>query len=214
MQQEHRINNNVFELDLLKLVKACWTRLWIIILVAVLAGGAMFVYGKHTYVPQYETSVTMYTRVEQENNLINVSIDKLTGTCLAMLQTRATLEEVSAATELNIPYSKIAAMISAEGIPSSPLFKITVTGNDPEEITMIANTVADILPGMVYSVYSECEVGVVDYALVPTVPSSEESPVKDAALAAVLGALLVCAIIVGKVIYTDWVAFNSSKNSR
>lgn len=181
MQQEY--TSEEITIDLLKIVKAFWKKLWLILLVGILLGGAMFFYGKITYVPQYQTTATMYARLSSQDAASSASMDKLTGTCIAVLKTRMTLEEIAASSGLDISYSNISSMISASGIPNSTLFNIAVSGTDPDDITQIANTAADVLPGMVYSVYGECEVGVVDYALVPATPSNGSGVMKNTLIA-------------------------------
>lgn len=204
MQQEYSVENDEIEIDLLKIIKTVWKKLWLIVLVAALLGGGMFVYKKYTYVPRYETAVTMYCRLNNQEEAPEVGVDKLTGTCIAVLMTRTTLDKVADSVNLDITYDEIRSMVFAYGIPNSPLFEIAVSGTDPEEIALIANTAADILPEMVHSVYGECEVGVVDYALAPDAAQNSDGAAKDAVVAAALGAMLVCGIIAVKVIYTDW----------
>lgn len=211
MQQEYCRNDEEIEIDLLKIIKEIWRKLWLVILVAVILGGAMFGYGKITYVPQYQTEVLMYAHLDSEMNIS--SVDMFTGTCIAVLNTRKTMEEISVVSELDIPYSTLSGMISTEAVAKSPLFKITVRGTNPEEITRIANSAADILPDMVYSVCGDCEVGVIDYAQIPTAPVSSNI-VRNTVIAAALGAMLVCGVIAVKVIYTDWVTFKKEKKEQ
>lgn len=212
MQQEHCTENDIFVIDVLKIIKTLWRRLWLILLAAAVFGGSMFVYKKVTYVPKYKATATMYASLTSNEQV--VAIDYLTGTCTAVLKTRSTLEAIIDAAELDMLYTDLGNMISSSAISKSPMFKITVTGFDPEEVTRIVNIVADTLPSKVSAIYDAGEVGVVDYALVPEAPSNSDQAVKKAVTAAALGAFMVCGIIVVQVLYTDWVADRKKKSAQ
>lgn len=213
-QYEENLNNDLLEIDIRKLMASLWKKMWLILLVAATLGSAMFLCGKATYVPAYKaTSILYATYVTNQN----VSIDEkdvliseqslsssrnLVETCLALLDTRMTLEQVAAAANTDISYTKLSKMISAEAVGKTEIFKLSVTGENPEEAALIANTTAEILAENV-AVVSSGTVGVIDTALVPTAPV-RNNIVRNAALAAILGAVLVCGIIVVKEIHADW----------
>lgn len=221
-QYEEYLDNDELEIDLLKLIKALWKKAWLIVLAAVIFGGAMFAYGKSAYVPTYKATTTLYASYISnqdlafgensgsisENSLSNSR--SLVDTCIAVLNTRMTLEGVIAAADLNMPYTKLAGMISTEVINKTELFNVSITGTDPEEAALIANTIAAILPENVAMVNGSSTVGVIDTALVPASPVAN-SIAKNAVIAAVLGAMLVCGVVVVKEIYIDWKAAKGKK---
>lgn len=199
--------DDAFELDLPKLLKALWKKAWAIVLVAVIFGGIMFAYGKYTYVPVYTAKATLYTSYISHQDLAfgdsagNISQSSLSearslvNTCVAVLNTRATLEGIIEAADLDMAYTKLSGMIHAAAVSGTELFTIEVTGTDAAETALIANTAAQILPEKVSTVNSNSFVGVIDSALVPQSPNPNRI-VKDAAIAAVLGAMLVFGIVV------------------
>ena len=211
---QDEFTNDELTIDLFKIIKECWKKAWLILLVGILLGGAMFVYETHTYVPNYQTSVTLYVKPEPQDTDPGNSIDTLAGTCIAVLNTRTALEKISSTAGLNISYDKLSTMISATQVSKSPLLQITVAGTSPEEITLIANTAAEVLPDMVSFIYAtQCDIGVVDHALVPTSPIFGISTM-DAVVAAVLGMMLVCGIIAVRVIYVDWKEAKEKQNAQ
>ena len=212
MQQEYMAEE--ITVDLFAIAKALWKKLWLILLVGALLGGAMFARGKTTFVPEYEAAAIMCARLNAQEDEPLLNVDKLTGTCIAVLKTRMTLEEVAASCGLDVTYGKISGMVSAAAVTNSPLFRIVVSGTNPDDIAQIANTAADILPGKVHSVYDACEVSVIDYALVPTVPSNSDTAAKDALTSAILGMMVVCCIIVAKELYTDRKTAKEQKNAQ
>lgn len=199
--------NDELEINLKKLFKALWKKAWAIALAAVILGSAVFAYGKYTDVPVYSATATMYTRyiIDQEfdfggnaGHITENSVDKarsLTDTCIAVLNTRTTLEEVLEAANLDMKYSELSGMIRASSVNDTELFTVTVTNTDAEKAALIANTIAQILPEKVAMVNRNSCVNVIDSALVPENPLPNNIT-KNAAIAAVLGAMLVCAVIV------------------
>ena len=209
------MENDEIEIDQLKLMKALWKKAWAIVLVAAVFGGAMFAYGNYTYVPQYAATATLYTSYqnsrdfafgENSGNISHSSLSEarsLVNTCISLLKTRAVQEEVIQTAGLDMTYSQLAPMISAAAVNSTELFTVTITGNDPEDAALIANTIAEVLPEKVAMVNANSQVGIIDKALVPAAANGNDI-MKNAAIAAVLGAFLVCGIVVVKELIADW----------
>lgn len=224
--------NDEIEIDLLKLIKALWKKAWAIVLVAVIFGGAMFAYGKATYdyVPEYTAETILYTSYANSrefsyaDNSGNISQNSLgearsmVNTCITVLKTRMTMEAVIAEAGLDMDYEELSGMISAASLNNTELFAVTVTGNDAEEAARIANTVAQVLPEKVAMVNSNSFVGVIDEALVPgTANPHSDDTVKNAVMAAVLGAFLVCGVVAVKEVANQWKsasALNAKKEEK
>lgn len=195
--------NDEITIDFSKIIKALWKKLWLILLIGILSGSATFAYEKYTYIPHYQTSTTMYVRASNQNGITIDSTDIL-ATCLASLKTRLALETISATAGLNRSYSELSSMVSVSQISKSALFKITITGTNPDEITLIANTAAEILPNIIDFIYNiPSNIGVVDYALVPTVPVANDIK-KNIIKVTILGMFLTSSIIALRIIYIDW----------
>ena len=198
------------EIDLLKILKACLKKVWIILLVAAILGGGMFVYGKMTHVPAYTTTTTLYASYTKPVDT-NASQNSLTearsmvDTCTAVLNTRKTLEAVIAEAGVSMTSGKLSGMIAAAAVNKTEIFTVSVTAVNPEEAALLANAVGKVLPEHVAMVNNHSNVGVIDEALVPAAPNSN-SIVKDAVIAAVLGAFAVCGVIAVLCIVEDFKA--------
>ena len=205
-----------FEIDLFKLINACWKKVWLILLIAAVMGSAMFIRSKSSYVPTYTAKATLYASY---NNTQDLSIGENAGsisqtslsesrslinTCTAVLGTRMTLAEVIEFADLDMNYSQLSSKISIAAINNSELFAISVTDTNPERAALIANTVANVLPKHVAMVNSNSTVATIDTALTPEAPSSIDNSTKKAFVGAVLGVALVCGVIVVKELYIDW----------
>lgn len=209
------MENDEITIDLLKLAKALWKKAWAIVLVAAIFGGAMFVHKKSGYVPVYQAKTILFASYtnsrdfsfsENAGSISQSSLSEsrsMVNTCYAVLNTRMMMDAVIEKAGLSMSSDKLSGMISTATLNSSELFSITVTGGNPEEAALIANTVAEVLPEKVSMVNPNSHVDVIDRALVPGEPAAP-SFLKDAAVAAFLGAFLVCGVVATKEIYADW----------
>lgn len=209
------MENDKIEIDLLKLTKALWKKAWVIVLVAAVFGGAMFAYGRHTYVPQYTATATLYTSYqnnrdfaygENSGNISQSSLSdarNLVKTCISVLSTRTLQEEVIRQAGLDLNHAQLRAMITAKSVNDTELFTVTVTTNNAEQAALIANTVAQILPEKVAMINASSYVGIIDSALVPNSPNRNDIA-KNAVIAAALGAFLVCGVVVVREIAAEW----------
>lgn len=207
--------NDEITIDLLKILKACVKKVWLIILVAAILGGGMFAYGKATYMPAYTASTTLYASYvnarnfafgENTGNISQSSLSEsrsLVDTCTAVLNTRSTLEAVIDEAGVEMTSSKLATMITAAAVNKTELFDVTVTAGDPDLAALLANTIGKVLPSQVAMVNSNSNVGVIDEALVPAGPDANDI-LKNAAVATVLGAFVVCVVIAVQNIVEDF----------
>lgn len=185
MMNENKTNTaasqeNVTEIDLIKLLKALWKRAWIIIVVAVLAAGAAFEYATLFIKPQYESTAEMYvnnTGVSIGSASLSISGSSLSAaqslvkTYIEILKTRSTLEKVIEEAELvgkdgNVmTYEELKKKVSAGAVNNTEIFSITVTDTDPERAKLIANTIVIILPYQIQEIVEGSSVKTVDWAV-------------------------------------------------
>lgn len=181
------------QVSLLTLLKALWKRIWLVGAAVLLCAGAAFCIARFCVTPMYKAGVMMYVN---NNSLPSGGKDTITSsdlsaaqslvdTYVVILNTRATLEEVSYKAGVNYSYEELKRMISAAAVNSTEVFEITVTSADPEEAQRLVNTVAQVLPARIASVVEGSSVRVVDNAVTPTKKSSPSF-----SLYTVLGALV------------------------
>ncbi|MBR2473102.1 MAG: hypothetical protein IKB44_04050 [Clostridia bacterium] len=96
----------------------------------------------------------------------------LVSTYIEVLKSDAVLGEV--AEELGDEYSssKIRSMIKAEGVGDTQVIKVSVEHTDPQVAMDIANAIAEVAPDVIVEKAKAGAVEVIDYALLPTSPSS------------------------------------------
>ncbi len=143
--------------------------------------GAAIGYGMAEYVvtPQYQTSVVLYVNNTTESTDGSTTItsqdlsaaQSLVDTYAIFVKSKTTLNKVIEETGLSYSYGELNSMVSAHSINSTEVFRVTVTGSSPKDITTIANAIADIAPETISSVITGSSAYVIDYADVPSVRS-------------------------------------------
>lgn len=198
------MNNEEFEIDLLRVFQALWKKVWAIILAAVIFGGAFWGGSLFLVEPLYKAEALMYvnssnisvggTKVSISQSELNAA-KTLVDTYIVIMKTRTTLETVIERSGVPYSYGVLKSMITATAVNDTEIFSIQVTSPDPEEAALLANTIAEILPEKIAAIVEGSSARIVDYAVVP-VNQASPNPVKNALLGAILGCFVACAIVV------------------
>jgi len=198
---------DVQEIDLLKLLKVLWKRVWLIVAAAFLGGVAFFVYTFFFITPQYQSSALLYVN----NNSLDIGSTKLNitsgdisasssliNTYCVILKSRTTLEQARFEGELPYTYEQLKAKVNGSAEGSTPIFKITVTDPNPEMAANICNTVVEIMvdpSSGISGIVEGSSVSVIDYAVVARSASSP-SYMKNTAIGMLIGFVLACGVVI------------------
>lgn len=197
-------NNEEVEIDLLHLLQVLWQKAIVIILAGLIFGAAAFAGTKAFVTPLYDSRAYLYvnsTNLSLGGSKVSISASELTAakslvdTYVVILKTRTTLEDVIARSGVNYTYEELVEMISAASVNGTEIFYVDITSPDPAEAEMLANTIALVLPEKISAIVDGSSVRIVDYAVQP-VKRSSPSYTKNAVIGAVLGVLLVSAIVI------------------
>ncbi len=197
-------NEDIFEIDLLKIFQALWRKAWLIVLITVLCGASAFGITKYAITPQYEARVLMYvnsTNISLGGTKLSISqgdlmaAQSLIDTYTVIMKTRTTLNEVIEEAELKYSYETLVNKISAASVNSTEVFQINVLDPDPATAALIANTIARVLPDKIASIVEGSSTRIVDTAVVPARAASPNI-VKNVVIGVLLGAILSCGAIV------------------
>ena len=205
MRQQNK--DEVYEIDLLRLVGVLWQHVVIIALTVLIAGSMGYAYARFMVTPTYQARTLLYvnnsslslggTSLTFSTSEFN-SAKSLVDIYTVILKTRTTLNAVIQRGDLPYTYEQLAGKISAGSVNETPIFAITVRSTDPEEAAHIANVIADVLPDKIMDVMDGGHVSVVDRAVVPTgrvAPSHSRY--------AMIGALIGLAVSCGVVLLVD-----------
>ena len=192
-------------IDLMELLGVLLKRIWFIILAVVIGACIAFGYTRFFVTPLYRSTSVLYVNNSNFSISSITSIttgelsaaQKLVDTYIVILKSRTFLDRVAQATELEGKYavSQLGGMISAAGVNETQIFQVNVTGPVPEETTLIANAVADLLPAHLETIIKNSDVRVVDYAVLPTGRTSP-SYARNVAIGGLLGGLICAGIFI------------------
>ena len=196
--------SNVEEIDLLKLAKALWHRAFIILICAMMLGAGAFYWTYRKVYTTYRSTALLYVN----NNSLSLgsaklslstgdikAVNNLMETYSVILTSRTTLNEIIAETGIPYAYEDLVKMIKTETVGDTAIFKISVTAEDPDMAAHIANSILTVLPSKISTVIEGASAQIVDYA-VPGEAVVNGSPIKSAAIGALLGAVISSAVVI------------------
>ena len=172
---------------------------WKSIFLAMLIGAAIFG-AYHTFLlkPSYQADASIY--ITSTDSMISFSdlqlSAALTDDYANIIKSRTVLNRVIDELDLNLNYKQLGALISVDNPDSTHIVDIKVTCDDPELSRNITNALMNISVDPIYQVIGSGEPTVIDYAMAEAVQDVTPSLKKYLMLGALLGALLVCAIVV------------------
>ncbi|MHB1357588.1 MAG: tyrosine-protein kinase domain-containing protein [Anaerolineae bacterium] len=135
-------------LDLRKYAMLLWRWLWLIVLCAVLFGGAAYIVSRATR-PVYSASVILLINTAASSSAgtdtgsLSAS-QQLARTYVELLRTTDVLDKV--VSKLELPYSsaKLAGRVLASVVANTQLIKISIEDTDPLQASTIVNTLAQV----------------------------------------------------------------------
>ena len=192
------------EIDLLKLAKVLWKRIWIILICAMILGAAGYYWTYRKMYTSYRSSAMLYVN----NNAVSLgsaklsitsgdikAVNNLMETYSVILTSRNTLNEIIEETGIPFTYEELKKMIKTETVGDTAIFRITVTTADPELSAHLCNSIMEVLPKKIMTVIEGASAQIVDYAVTGE-PVVNGNPVKTAAIGALIGIVLSSGIII------------------
>lgn len=130
--------------------------------------------------PRYSATTKMYVysntdRISTDSTITSTELtasQDLVNTYIYILKSDTVLEAVIKDLDLNISPSALRSRISAQQADKTVAFEVTVTASGPKTAAKIANSIAKIAPKEIVRVVKAGGVEIIDYAKVPTKPSS------------------------------------------
>lgn len=190
------------EIDLRKIIKAILKHIWKIGVVAVLCGSIALFASYQFLTPMFRTTTSFYVNNKLPLTGVNTNItsnDILTSSSLvnsyiAILNNRDILSEVISHAQLDLSSSQLSGMISTSIVKETGVFKVTVSGSDPVEVTAIAESIAHIMTTQICEIIEGSSIRVIDYPIVPKAPYSPNHT-KNAALGLFAGLFISAAFV-------------------
>lgn len=198
--QNFQSNEDEETIDLMELARLLWAHIVQIVAVAVAAALISLLVCMFVLTPKYQASINMIVNTRQEgtstftNDNFN-SAKNLISTYAVIIKGNTVLNEVIDELDLDMTYGQLYKMVVVDSVDSTQIMKVTVTDTDAERAGEIVQTIADIVPDVLVE---KVEAGscktVSDVVINPNKVFPQTK--KYVALAGVLGAVVVCAILV------------------
>lgn len=172
--------NKDIEIDLGKIFYKMHNKFIYIIIFTIVAAIVSGLITNFAIKPKYSATTKMYVysntdRISTDSTITSNEItasQDLVNTYIYILNSDTVLEAVIKDLNLDMTPNKLKRMISASQAPKTIAFEVTVTANEPKTAAKIANSIAKIAPNEIVRVVKAGGVEIIDYAKVPTKPSS------------------------------------------
>ena len=172
---------------------------WKSIFLAMLIGAAIFgAYHVFMVKPSYQADASIYiTNTDSVITFSDLQLSSaLTEDYANIIKSRTVLNRVIKELQLDLNYKALGNLISVGNPDDSHIITIKVTCDDPELSRNITNALMNISVDQIYQVIGSGEPTVIDYAMAEAVQDVTPGLKKYLMLGALLGALIVCAIVV------------------
>lgn len=196
------------DINVTQILSALLQRIWLIILCAVIVGGATYGYTVKFIEPTYQARISIYvnnganTGASSTGSISSADLStsqRLVSTYISILKSDRVLSEVSEALDNRLSVGAIGSMISAASIDNTEAFEVLVTATDPSLAAEVANTIADVAPDEISLIIEGGSAKVIDRATVPTSPKSPNKN-QNTLYGMIAGALIAALVIVIQVL--------------
>lgn len=195
---------NEQEIDLIELAKKLIKHLPLMILLAILVGGASFALSKFVITPKYDSNATMIVSSSKQNTdpnnpqaaveLSQINANKaLISTYSEIVKSKGIADRVIANLGLDMDYEEFSNKVSIEPVKDTQIISVKVVDTIPERAQDIANETANIFKQSIGDIMNVDNVQILDGATLPEEPSSPKV-MKNTAIGAILGFILAVAI--------------------
>lgn len=169
-QKQDRTKSFEFEINILSLLKEIAKKIWLILLVGIIAGVGTFVVTKLVIKPLYRSSFTAYVNNQQKSvntgalSSSDVSASKeLVRTYSKVLTSKTLLKSVSEALNLNYGYTTLKDMVSTEIQEETEIITVYVVSESPENAYLFAQELAKESPDYIKEIVEGSSMKVIDF---------------------------------------------------
>ena len=185
-------------IDLMELARLLWAHIVQIVAAAVAAALICLLVCMFALTPKYQASINMIVNTRQDSSSTFTSDNfntakNLISTYAVIIKGNTVLNEVIDKLDLDMTYTELYDMVEVTSVDSTQIMQITVT--DAERAGEIAQTISEIVPEvLVEKVEAGSCKAVSDIEIDPNKVFPQTT--KYVVLAGLLGAVLVCGILV------------------
>lgn len=193
MEKSER-NNKEIEINVMPILKAIWSKLWLIVLVGALFAGMAFAATKMFIKPTYRCGFTAYVNNQHNSeSLSNQDINagkQLVDTYVTVIRSNKILSAAAESIGLDIPIGTLKRTVTASVQSETEVIAIYVEHQDPQTAYILANAIANTAPTYMSEIVVGSSMKIIDY---PMYSDKRYKPnyIKYSLLGFLLGAVLV-----------------------
>ena len=200
-------DNEELTIDLAELFSVLWSKIYLIILVGLIAALAAFAGTKIFITPKYTATTSMYMLTRSQSGGTITSSDLQTGTQLTqdymeMVKSRSVLEQVISVLNLDMSTQELSSSVTTENKTNTRILTISVSNEDPELVQEIANTLRETVSVKIREIMEIDAVNTIEEANLPSAPSSP-NVMRNTMLGGILGVLITAGILVIIFLFDD-----------
>lgn len=197
------------EIDLMELIYVMLRKWWMILVAALLGATIAVGVTKFVITPMYQSQAMIYvlTKTTSVTSMVDLQIgDAITEDFKIIATSKPVIdmaiEEIEKTQDVTFTRKEILDMLTVTNITDTRILNIEALSDDPEYACWVANAVADATATRMKEIMQSDPPTTVERAEVENIPVSP-SLLKNAALGFLLGAILVCGILVVQFILDD-----------
>ena len=200
-------DNEELTIDLAELFSVLWSKIYLIILVGLIAALAAFAGTKIFITPEYTSSTSMYMLTRSQSGGTITSSDLQTGTQLTqdymeMVKSRSVLEQVISVLNLDMSTQELSSSVTTENKTNTRILTISVSNEEPELAQEIANTLRETVSVKIREIMEIDAVNTIEEANLPSA-SSSPNVMRNTMLGGILGVLITAGILVIIFLFDD-----------
>ncbi len=191
--------NDVIQIDLLALIKACWKQIWLIILAALLCGSAAYLGTRYLVTPTYRTYFSAYMNNSIETGASTTvstsdlsASQSLADTAAGIIESATVLEQAAENAGLG---EEDSVSVSTSVDSASGIISVYVIATDPQMAASYASALAEVAAEETSRIVEGSSMQIIDEPKIPTTIYSP-SYTRNTMMGLLVGAFLVCAVVV------------------
>ena len=205
VNMQQRPQQQVMEIDLLELLRTYLKYWWMIVVAALCCGVIGYSYSRFMITPTFESTSVMFILSKETTltSLADLQIgSQLTQDYKEVVTSRPVLQDVIAKQQLNVDYKRLKSNISIANPSNTRILKITVKDTDPARAKAVADCVAETAAEYIADIMEMIPPKIIETGEIPEKKSAPSNG-KNAAMAALIGAVLVMGMLTVNMLLDD-----------
>ena len=196
--EEKKMNNEI-EIDLVPILKAIVSKIWLMVLIGLILAGIAFGATTVLIKPTYRCSFTAYVNNQSgKESLTQQDINagkQLVSTYVNIIHSNTILNAAAEAADLDYTYAQLKDMVSADIVDETEIINVHVEHTDPQTAYVLANAIANTAPSYMSEIIEGSSMKVVDF---PMYSDQRYKPnyIRYSLLGFAVGVLLVMIIVI------------------